>query len=75
MARSAASYLQEFWSTIENYESTASDLVHPLGDRQELLQHSVWVPPPSGLCKINVDGALFPTKKLAGIGMVIMQKN
>ena len=31
----------------------------------------VWVPPPSGLCKINVDGAFFPTKKLAGIGVVI----
>ena len=28
-------------------------------------------PPPLGLCKINVDGALFPTKKLAGIGVVI----
>ena len=24
-----------------------------------------------GLCKINVDGAIFPTKKLAGIGVVI----
>ena len=30
-----------------------------------------WIPPPLGLCKINVDGALFPTKKLAGIGVVI----
>ena len=28
-------------------------------------------PPPLGLCKINVDGALFPTKKLDGIGVVI----
>ena len=27
--------------------------------------------PPLGLCKINVDGAIFPTKKLAGIGVVI----
>ena len=28
-------------------------------------------PPLLGLCKINVDGALFPTKKLDGIGVVI----
>ena len=41
-------------------------------DRHEDVQHSVaWIPPPSGLCKINVDGALFPTKKLVGIGVVI----
>ena len=38
---------------------------------QENVQHSVWIPPPSGLCKINVDGALFPTMKLDGIGVVI----
>ena len=71
MARLAASYLQEFWSAIEKHDSTASDLVQPFSDRQEVLQHSVWVPPPSSLCKINVDGALFPTKKLVGIGVVI----
>ena len=40
-ARSAASYLQEFWSTIEKHDSTASDLVQHFGDRQEVLQHSV----------------------------------
>ena len=71
VARSAADYLQEFWSATEQHESFASDLVQPLGDRQEILQNSVWAPPHSGLCKINVDGALFPTKKLAGIGVVI----
>ena len=71
VARLAASYLQEFWSAIEKHDSTASDLVQPFSDRQEVLQHSVWVPPPLGLCKINVDGAIFPTKKLAGIGVVI----
>ena len=32
---------------------------------------SAWVPPSLGLCKINVDGALSCTKKLAGIGVVI----
>ena len=32
---------------------------------------STWVPLPLGLCKINVDGALSHTKKLAGIGVVI----
>ncbi|XP_065632123.1 uncharacterized protein LOC136068642 [Quercus suber] len=48
MARSAANYLQEFWSATETHESFAFDL-----------------------CKINVDDALFPTKKLAGIGVII----
>ena len=33
--------------------------------------HSAWMPPSSGSFKINVDGALYPTKKLAGIGVVI----
>ena len=32
---------------------------------------SAWIPPPLGLCKINVDGALYHTKKLARIGVVI----
>ena len=39
VARSAASYFQEFWYAIEKYESTASDLVQHFGDRQEVLQH------------------------------------
>ena len=63
---------KNYWLNLtEQHESFASDLVQPLGDRQEILQNSVWAPPHSGLCKINVDGALFPTKKLAGIGVVI----
>ena len=71
VARLVASYLQEFWSAIEKHDSTAFDLVQPFGDRQEVLQHSVWVPLPSGLCKINVNGVFFPTTKLVGIGVVI----
>ena len=71
VARSTANYLQEFWLAIETHEASAFDLVQPLNDRQENLQNSDWVPPHSGQCKINVDGALFPTKKLAGIGVVI----
>ena len=71
VARLAANYLQEFWSAIETHEASTSDLVQPLSDRQENLQNSDWVPPHSGQCKINVDGALFPTKKLAGNGVVI----
>ena len=71
VARSAANYLQEFWSATETQEASASDLVQPLGDRQENLQNSDWVPLHSGQCKINVDGALFPTKKLVGIGVVV----
>ena len=71
VARLAASYLQEFWSAIEKHDSTASDLVQPFSDRQEVLQHSVWVPLPLGLCKINVNGVFFPTTKLVGIGVVI----
>ena len=45
-------------------------LLHSI-DREAAAMHSAWVPPPLGLCKINVDGALFPTKKLASIGVVI----
>ena len=71
MAHSAANYLQEFWSAIETHEASTFDLVQPLSDRQENLQNSDWVPSHSGQCKINVDGALFPTKKLAGNGVVI----
>ena len=71
VARSAANYLQEFWSAIETHEASASDLVQPLSDRQENLQNSDWVPLHSSQCKINVDGALFPTKKLVGIGVVV----
>ena len=41
VARLVASYLQEFWPAIEKHDSTASDLVQPFGDRQEVLQHSV----------------------------------
>ena len=55
----------------ETHEASASDLIQPLGDRHEILQNSDWVPSYSGQCKINVDGALFPTKKLAGVGVVI----
>ena len=71
VARLAANYLQEFWLAIETHEASASDLVQPLNDRQENLQNFDWVPPHSGQCKINVNGALFPTKKLVGIGVVV----
>ncbi|XP_023905143.2 uncharacterized protein LOC112016917 [Quercus suber] len=37
----------------------------------ETQMHSAWQPPLSGSFKINVDGALYPTKKVAGIGVVI----
>ena len=46
-------------------------MVLHLAERQERALHSAWVPPPSGSCKINIDGAPFPTKRLAGIGVVI----
>ena len=71
MARYATCYLQEYWPAIEKHDSTTSDLVQHFDDKQEAVQHSIWTPPPSGLCKINVDGALFPSKKLASIGVVI----
>ena len=71
VARSAANYLQEFWSAIETHEASASDLVQPLSDRQKNLQNFDWVLLHSGQCRINVDGALFPTKKLVGIGVVV----
>ena len=31
------------------------------------------MPPSSGSFKIDVDGALYPTKKMAGIGLVIKE--
>ena len=71
VARYAANYLQEYWSALKKNDSTGSATVQHLGDRHENSQHMAWIPPQSGLCRKNVDGALFPTKKLAGIGVVI----
>lgn len=30
-----------------------------------------WRPPPSGMVKVNFDGALFPTKNIAGLGIIV----
>ena len=70
-AQYVACYLQEYWSAIEKHDSTATDLVQHFGNTQETSQYSAWTCPPLGLSKINVDGALFPSKKLASIGVVI----
>ena len=48
-----------------------SDLMQQAVDRDVVAMPSAWVPPSLGLCKINVDGALSHTKKLAGIWIVI----
>ncbi|KAL0000682.1 hypothetical protein SO802_014463 [Lithocarpus litseifolius] len=63
----ASSYLQEYWSAIESNSGAASNRFLHLAETQ--LQ-STWLPPSSGSFKINVDGALDPTKNLAGIGVV-----
>ena len=48
-----------------------SDLMQQAVDRDVVAMPSTWVPPSLGLCKINVDGSLSRTKKLARIGVVI----
>ena len=48
-----------------------SNMLQQPVDRDVVAMPSAWIPPSLGLCKINVDGALSRTKKLAGIGVVI----
>ena len=66
-----ASYLQEYWSIVKTHDAAISNVALHLAERLERALHLAWVPHPSSSCKINVDGALFPAKKLAGIGVVI----
>ena len=63
-----ASYLQEYWSAMDSHNVAASNRILHLAETQ---LHSTWMLPSLGSFKINVDGALYPTKKLAGIGVVI----
>ena len=49
----------------------ALDSVLHLPNAQQQPLFSAWLPPSVGLCKINVDGALFTSWKQAGIGVVI----
>ena len=49
----------------------ALDSVLHLPNAQQQPLFSAWLPPSVGLCKINVDGALFTLRKQAGIGVVI----
>ena len=56
---------------MERVVFTGSDLMQQPVDRDVVAMPSAWIPPSLGLCKINVDGALSHTKKLAGIGVVI----
>ena len=56
---------------VERVAVASSDLMKQPVDRDVVAMPSAWVPPSLGLCKINVDGALSRTKKLARIGVVI----
>ena len=56
---------------VERVVVASSNLMQQPVDRDVVAMPSAWVPPSLGLCKINVDGALSRTKKLAGIGVVI----
>ena len=67
----AANNLQEYWSTIDSCIDAASNPVLHLPNAQQEPLHLAWLPPLAGLFKINVDGALFTSKKQAGIGVVI----
>jgi len=68
MALWAATYLQEYWSTIEsNSDASSNRFLHLVETQMQL----AWLPPSSGSFKINVDGALYPTKDRAVIGVVI----
>ena len=56
---------------MERVVVASSNLMQQLVDKDVVAMPLAWVPPSLGLCKINVDGALSRTKKLAGIGVVI----
>ncbi|XP_075669864.1 uncharacterized protein LOC142639591 [Castanea sativa] len=64
-------YLQEYCSAVDSCLHATLDPVQPLLDAQRKSLLSIWSPPSAGLFKINVDGALFSSKKQAGIGVVI----
>ena len=53
---------------MDSHDAAASNRILHLAETQ---LHSTWMLPSLGSFKINVDGALYPTKKLAGIGVVI----
>ena len=53
---------------MDSHDAAISDRILHLTETQ---LHLTWMPPSSGSFKINVDGALYPTKKLASIGVVI----
>ena len=67
----SAHYLQEYRSATNSCFQATSDPVQHIPDAQQQPLLSAWLPPSAGLFKINVDGALFSSKKQAGIGVVI----
>ena len=71
MALWTANYLQKHWSVVDSCLHATLDPVQHLPDAQQEPLLSVWFPPSAGLFKINADGALFSSKKQAGIGVVI----
>ena len=71
MALWSAHYLQEYWSATDSCFQAISNPVQHIPDAQQQPLLSAWLPPSVGLFKINVDGALFSSKKQAEIGVVI----
>ncbi|XP_030924592.1 uncharacterized protein LOC115951551 [Quercus lobata] len=65
------SFMDLFWLVMMTNESATSDPVQHIPDAQQQPLLSAWLPPSAGLFKINVDGALFSSKKQVGIGVVI----
>ena len=61
VVRWATQYLEEYWSAIENEQSTSVVVERAVS----------WLPSRANWFKINIDGAVFASQNAAGLGVII----